>query len=363
MKTDVSLPNPDKIAPYLTDEARWKALIQRDSTAEGEFFYSVRTTGVYCRPTCSSRLPKRENVQFHETSEAAERAGFRACKRCQPNGSSLSEHYANVVAKACRLIETSEKAPALAALANAVGMSPFYFHRIFSHFTGLTPKAYATARLAEKVRQQLPQSASVTEAIYEAGFDSSSRFYAQSSEILGMPAQTFRSGGAGVQIRFAVGESALGSILVAASEKGICAILMGNDPNELAHNLQHRFPKAQLIGGDSEFEKWVAQVVGFVENPKLGLNLPLDIQGTVFQQRVWQALREIPLGETRNYTEIAQRIGLPKAARAVALACGANRHAVAIPCHRVVRTDGGISGYRWGVERKRALLQKEGVDV
>jgi AraC family transcriptional regulator of adaptative response/methylated-DNA-[protein]-cysteine methyltransferase len=263
------------------------------------------------------------------------------------------------VAKACRLLDAAEDMPNLDALAEAAGMSRFHFHRVFKTITGVTPKAYAAAHRAQRVRDELSRSDTVTAAIYGAGFNSHGRFYATSSEVLGMTPTTFRSGGNGASIRFTVGECSLGSILVAATEKGVCAILLGNDPDALVRDLQDRFPRAQLLGGDQDFEQWVAKVVGFVEAPALGLNLPLDVRGTAFQQRVWQALREIPAGSTASYTDIAQRIGVPNAVRAVAQACAANTIAVAIPCHRVVRNDGTLSGYQWGVERKRVLLARE----
>lgn len=338
---------------------RWKAVVHRDRNADGKFYYSVKTTGVYCRPSCAARLARRENVQFHISCKDAERAGFRPCKRCQPDSQSLDELHAVAVARACRIIETAEKAPALETLAKSAGMSVFHFHRVFKKIVGLTPKAYATAHRAKRMRKELPKRKTVTEAIYGAGFNSNSRFYAGSSQMLGMTPKKFREGGTGTAIRFAVGECSLGSILVASSEKGVCAILLGDDPNELAKDLQNRFPKARLIGGDKNFERIVARVIGFIEAPKFGLNLPLDIRGTAFQQRVWKALCEIPVGATASYTEIAKRIGAPKAIRAVAGACAANAIAVAIPCHRVLRNDGNLSGYRWGVERKRTLLQKE----
>ena len=263
------------------------------------------------------------------------------------------------VAKACHIIKSSDTAPKLAALAKSVGMSAFHFHRVFTKAIGLTPKAYAIADRAERVRQALPRRNSVTEAIYDAGYNSNSRFYEKSSEMLGMRPKSFRNGGSGATIRFAVGECSLGSILVAASDKGVCAILIGDDANELTRDLQRRFPKANVIGGDRKFERIVAQVVGFVEQPRTACNLPLDIRGTAFQQRVWQALRKIPAGTTTTYAEIAARIGEPRSVRAVAGAIASNPIAVAIPCHRVIRTDGTLSGYRWGVARKRALLKRE----
>ncbi|MDQ2890522.1 MAG: bifunctional DNA-binding transcriptional regulator/O6-methylguanine-DNA methyltransferase Ada, partial [Gemmatimonadota bacterium] len=342
-----------------TDDARWAAVTQRDATADGTFYYSVRTTGVYCRPSCGSRLARRENVRFHTTRVDAERGGFRPCKRCRPNERSLAEQHGVVVASACRSIERAERAPTLEALASAANMSRFHFHRVFRAITGVTPKAYSTACRARRVREELsqvPRTGTVTRAIYEAGFNSSGRFYAASGAVLGMTPTDFRSGGKGAAVRFAVGECSLGSVVVAATERGVCAILLGDDPEALVRDLQDRFPNAQLIGGDTQFEQLVAKVVGFVETPALGLDLPLDVRGTAFQQRVWQALREIPAGSTLSYSEVASRIGAPRAVRAVAQACASNSIAVAIPCHRVVRSDGALSGYRWGVERKRALL-------
>jgi AraC family transcriptional regulator of adaptative response/methylated-DNA-[protein]-cysteine methyltransferase len=344
---------------FASDDNRWEAVLRRDRNADGTFFYAVLTTGVYCRPSCASRRPRPENVRFYATTQDAERAGFRPCKRCRPDAQGPLEQQAEAVAKACRLIETAETMPSLDALADAAGMSRFHFHRVFKSATGVTPKAYAAARRASRMRDELPRSNTVTEAIYDAGYNSSGRFYAASAAVLGMAPKNFRSGGKDASIRFAIGESSLGSILVAATEKGVCAILLGDDPEILLRDLQNRFPKAQLIGGDKDFELLIAKVVGFVEAPRLGLDLPLDIRGTAFQQRVWQALRKIPVGATLSYTELAKRIGRPNAVRAVASACAANAIGVAIPCHRVVRNDGTISGYRWGVERKRELLARE----
>jgi AraC family transcriptional regulator of adaptative response/methylated-DNA-[protein]-cysteine methyltransferase len=346
-------------AGYVTDEAKWQAVVTKDRNADGAFFYSVKTTGVYCLPSCPARPALRRNVAFHETCEEAERAGFRPCKRCWPRGPRLAQAHAASIAKACRAIEAAEKSPTLEALARAAGMSAFHFHRVFKKLTGLTPKGYAAAHRSQRVRAQLAQNNTVTTAIYDAGFVSNGRFYARAADMLGMKPKRYQRGGAGETIRFAIGECSLGSILVAASERGVCAIFLGDDPGTLARELQDRFSKADLIGGDAEFEKLVAKVIGFVEAPRLGLDLPLDVRGTAFQQRVWQALREIPAGLTASYAEIASRLGLPKAARAVAGACAANAIAVVIPCHRVVRRSGDLCGYRWGVERKRALLEKE----
>jgi AraC family transcriptional regulator of adaptative response/methylated-DNA-[protein]-cysteine methyltransferase len=344
---------------FASDDARWAAVVARDRRADGIFYYSVRTTGVYCRPSCAARRARRENVRFHATPQEAEGAGFRPCRRCRPAERAPAAQHAAAVAKACRLIETAEDMPNLGALAEAAGLSRFHFHRVFKASTGLTPRAYGAAHRARRVRDELPRRPTVTDALYEAGFNSNARFYATSSEILGMTPTDFRAGGAGTSIRFAVGECSLGSILVAATHKGVCAILLGDEPQALVRELQDRFPRANLIGGDAGFEALVAKVVGLVEAPRLGLDLPLDVRGTAFQQRVWKALREIPAGVTTTYAAIAKRIGTPQAVRAVGAACAANAIAVAIPCHRVVRTDGDLAGYRWGVERKRALLARE----
>ncbi len=274
----------------------------------------------------------------------------------------VDSQRAAAVAGLCRLIESAESPPGLAQLARHAGWSPRHLHRIFKEVTGLTPKAYAEAHRAQRVRQGLAQGTSVTDAIYGAGFASASRFYEKTDAVLGMTPTRYRSGAAGLRIRFAVGRCSLGDILVAASARGICAILLGNDPDRLLRELQDRFPRAELRGGDAGFRRMVAQVVGFVEAPRKGLGLPLDVQGTAFQQRVWQALRRIPAGRTASYAEIARRIGAPKAVRAVAGACAANTLAVAIPCHRVVRSDGTLSGYRWGIARKQALLDRETMD-
>jgi len=344
---------------FVSDEDRWTAVGRRDRRADGVFYYAVRTTGVYCRPSCPARRARREHVQFYGTGSEAERAGFRPCRRCRPTEAALSERRAVAVAQACRLIEAADDPPGLETLAAASGMSRFHFHRVFKELTGVTPKAYAAAHRARRVRDELSRNETVTGAIYEAGFNSSGRFYAIAPDVLGMTPTAFRSGGEGASIRFAVGQCSLGSILVAASARGVCAILLGDDPEVLVHELEERFPKARLIGGERGFEKLVARVVGFVEAPGLGLDLPLDVRGTAFQRRVWRALRAVPPGMTVTYREIATRVGAPKAVRAVAQACAANSLAVAIPCHRVVRTDGALSGYRWGVTRKRALLDRE----
>ncbi len=347
------------VEPATEHDPRWAAIVARDRSADGVFYYSVKTTGVYCRPSCAARLANPRNVRFHPSLEHAERAGFRPCKRCKPGQPSLQERHTATITKICRLIENADEEPNLTVLAQATGLSPHYFHRLFKAITGLTPKTYTVAHRAQKMREQLKRSETVTEAIYAAGYNSDGRFYAQSDAMLGMTPGVFRAGGTNTDIRFAVGECALGAILVASSAKGVCAILLGDDPDHLVRNLQDRFPQAELIGGNEAFEAMVAKVVGFVEAPGIGLDLPLDVRGTAFQQRVWQALQAIPAGETASYRDIARRIGLPNAVRAVAGACAANALAVAIPCHRVVKSDGALSGYRWGVERKRALLIRE----
>ncbi|WP_249931158.1 bifunctional DNA-binding transcriptional regulator/O6-methylguanine-DNA methyltransferase Ada [Ramlibacter sp. 2FC] len=348
----------DPAAATLRDP-RWAAVLARDAQADGRFVYSVRSTGVYCRPSCPSRHARPENVRFHASCAEAEQAGFRPCLRCRPQEAALPERHAALVARACRLIAASEQALPLAELARQLDLSPHHLHRLFKQHTGLTPRAWAQAARAQRLREALARGAPVTEALYEAGYGGSSRLYEQADQVLGMTPGRYRAGGAGSEVRFALGQCSLGAILVAGSERGICAIALGDEPEPLLRELQDRFPRATLVGGDAGFEQWVARVVGLVEAPALGLDLPLDLRGTAFQQRVWQALREIPPGQTCSYTELAQRLGAPRAVRAVAGACAANPLAVAIPCHRVVRSDGGLSGYRWGVARKAALLARE----
>jgi AraC family transcriptional regulator of adaptative response/methylated-DNA-[protein]-cysteine methyltransferase len=298
-------------------------------------------------------------VQFYLTGEDARRAGFRPCKRCKPDGQPLTEVNAEKIAAACRLIERADEIPPLKELAGVAGMSVYHFHRTFKAVTGLTPRDFAKAHRSNRVRTSLERSNTVTDAIYEAGFSSNSRFYETSNQVLGMTPSIFRDGGSDTDIFFAIGQCSLGSILAAQSNKGVCSILIGDDPDVLVHDLEKQFPKANLIGNEPAYEELVARVVSLIEQPGLGFDLPLDIRGTAFQQRVWKALRQIPPGSTASYADIATKIGMPKAVRAVAQACGANGLAVAIPCHRVVRSDGSLSGYRWGVDRKRALLERE----
>lgn len=342
-----------------TSDPRWNAILTRDRSADGSFVYSVRTTGVYCRPSCAARRANPKNVQFHTTTGEAELAGFRPCKRCRPGQLTLEQQHATTIARLCREMDATGEPRRLEDLAKRAGLSPYHFHRVFKAVIGLTPGAYAAAQRARRVRNTLQTAPTVTDAIYDAGFNSGGRFYGTSNEMLGMKPRTYRAGGADMEIRFAVGECSLGSILVAQSIKGICAILLGDDPEALVKDVQDRFPRAALVAGHRAFEQTVAAVVAAVEAPAVGLHLPLDVRGTAFQARVWRALRDIPPGSTASYAEVAQRIGAPTSARAVARACAANPVAVAIPCHRVVRTDGGLSGYRWGIERKRELLSRE----
>ncbi len=351
---------PTLTAPTDTStDPRWLQVLARDKSADGRFWYSVATTGVYCRPSCPSRAAHPRNVALHGSLVDAQATGFRACRRCRPDGPSRDEVNAATVAQVCRLIEAGETTPSLGALAEAVGLSPGHLHRVFRTATGLTPRAYAAGLRADRVREKLAGDGSITTAMYDAGFNSSGRFYEQAAGLLGMTPGRYKAGGVDEVIRFAVGESSLGAILVASSARGVVSILIGDDPDALAQDLQDRFPRARLVGGDAAYEGLVARVVGLVEAPRLGHDLPLDVRGTAFQQRVWCALRQIPPGSPSSYAEIAERIGSPRSVRAVAGACAANAIAVAIPCHRVVRSDGALSGYAWGVERKRRLLELE----
>lgn len=340
--------------------ARWQAVLTRDGSTLAPFFYAVVTTGIFCRPDCPARRPHEKNVEFFDRVDQAREAGYRPCKRCRPDEKSPDAVAADKIAQACRTIESAEEEPGLEALANDSRLSVFHFHRLFKAQTGVTPKAYARAQRLQKVRQGLNGDApSVTSAMYEAGFNSSSRFYETATQALGMSPAAYMKGGKNQRILFAVGECSLGSVLVACSAKGVVAILLGDTAEGLLGDLQSRFSHAELIGGDEAFEALVARVVGFVDAPRIGLDLPLDIQGTAFQERVWQALRKIPVGSTASYSEIAKSIGAPSSSRAVAQACGANKLAIAIPCHRVVRSDGNLSGYRWGIDRKEKLLELE----
>jgi AraC family transcriptional regulator of adaptative response/methylated-DNA-[protein]-cysteine methyltransferase len=340
-------------------DPRWEAFSSRDRTAEGRFVAAIITTGVYCRPGCPSRLPRPENVRFFATNKEAAAAGFRPCKRCRPDGLSIQDTLAQAITKATALIEAAEGRPDLNAIAREAGLSRHHFHRAFKSLAGVTPGSYYRSLREGRAVAGLKKGTAVTEVIYDAGYGSSSRFYETLAPKLGMKPGTFLKGGAGEVIRFAVGECSLGSILVAATDKGICAIQLGDDPEALVDALQERFPNASLAGGDAGFERVVAEVIGMAEDPARGLRLPLHVRGTAFQLKVWEALRTIKPGETLTYKELAAKIGTPGAVRAVASACANNKIAVAIPCHRVVRTGGVLAGYRWGVERKAVLLARE----
>jgi len=337
----------------------WAALEKRDASAAGRFFYGVRTTGVYCRPGCTSRLPLRKNTLFFETLAEAEAAGLRPCKRCRPaDGSAASRHVA-AIERACTLLRQSETMPTLSELADAAGISPFHFHRVFKQITGATPRDYARTHRLGRFAEKLDAGEPVTQAIYASGFGSSSRAYETAPAGLGMTPGARRRGGDGQTIRFATIETPLGWALVAATGRGICMTALADDRESLAAALRQRFPAAKVVADEAGLKDWADRIVQFITAPDHNLDLPLDIRGTAFQARVWRALQKIPLGKTASYTEIAAALGQPKAVRAVAQACAANKLALLVPCHRVVRSDGDLGGYRWGVERKRVLLAKE----
>ena len=340
---------------------RWTALRERDQTADGHFFYSVRSTGVYCYPSCSARPPLPENVAFHDTRQQAEAAGFRPCKRCRSDLPPRLERESRLVARACRIIEASENILSLTELAKAVGSSPHHFHRLFKRVTGVTPKSYGDAHRHTRVKTALTNGDGVTKALYEAGYNSSCRFYDSTDKMLGMTPKAYRAGGEGETIKYSVEQCSLGHVLVAMSGRGVCAILIGDNPESLAQDLERQLPKADLQAAATSLRDTVAKVLRLIDDPLLEdkTSLPLDIRGTAFQRQVWNALRQIPAGKTVSYSELAAKIGLPKGARAVASACAANSLAVAIPCHRVIAVDGNISGYRWGVKRKKRLLEIE----
>lgn len=342
-------------------DPRWPRVLARDSAADGTFVFAVSTTGVYCRPSCGARVPRPENVSFYTTCADAERAGFRACKRCSPSLPPLAERNAALVAELCRELDRDEATPRLDTLARARGLSVSHLSRTFKAVTGLTPKAYTDARRATRMQDALGRAGSVTEAIYEAGYGGSSRFYEASKHVLGMTASAFRKGGHGERIAYSVVPCSLGQLLVAATDKGACCILLGDEPESLLRDLEIRFPAASLVSDVDSLTAMVHEVVRLVERPheRRALELPLDLRGTAFQRRVWQALREIPGGHTVTYEELARSIEAPKSARAVASACARNPLAVAVPCHRVIGKSGSLSGYRWGLERKRELLRLE----
>lgn len=344
-------------------EQCWTALEGRDPGAAGTFLYGVRTTGVYCRPGCTSRLPLRKNTMFFETAEAAEAAGLRPCKRCRPTEDSSASRHLAAVEKACALLRTSEATPSLGELADAAGISRYHFHRVFKQITGATPRDYARAHRLGRFAEKLDAGEPVAEAIYASGFGSSSRAYEAAPAGLGMTPGARRRGGSGQVIRFATVETPLGWAMVAATDRGICMTALADDRDSLVAALRQRFPAAEIMADDAGLENWADRIVGFITDPSRTLDLPLDIQGTAFQAQVWRALQKIPLGKTATYTEIAAALGQPKAVRAVAQACAANKLALLVPCHRVIRRDGELGGYRWGLERKRALLARESAAV
>jgi AraC family transcriptional regulator of adaptative response/methylated-DNA-[protein]-cysteine methyltransferase len=344
---------------FKSDARRWQAVKDRDSRAAGQFVYAVSTTGIYCRPGCSSRQPKKENVFFFNRHVEAEQAGYRPCKRCAPQLARQPDLTKEAITQACHIIEEAETPPSLEELATAVGFSPYHFHRLFKKSVGITPKQYADQVRLRRLRGNLQQDQTVTAAIFNAGYQSGSRFYESATASLGMTPKAYQKGGQGMAILYAIIESYLGWVLVAGTQKGICRIDFGQSPADLQTRLAESFPRAELRIADPGFEAVVNQVIAYIEAPSTALNLPLDVQGTAFQQRVWQALRGISAGTTASYIQIANQIGRPQAARAVAQACAANQLAVAIPCHRVVRSDGQLGGYRWGLERKKALLDLE----
>jgi AraC family transcriptional regulator, regulatory protein of adaptative response / methylated-DNA-[protein]-cysteine methyltransferase len=346
-------------AGLVTDAARLAAVRRRDPAADGRFFYSVATTGVYCRPSCAARPARAENIAFHDSADAAEQAGFRPCKRCTPRGPSQREREAAIVASVRAHIEGAEEALPLEALAAEAGLSPFYLHRLFKKVTGLTPRGYAAAHRLTRVGDELRDGVSVTEAIHGAGYSSSSRFYEAESRTLGMLPSELRRGGEGVEMRAVVRRCSLGMVLVAATARGLCAVAFGDHRGALRGALSERFPRARVLPADDALRALADRVVDIVDAGRVATDLPLDLVGTAFQQRVWRALREVPAGQTTTYAAIAARIGSPAAVRAVGTACGQNPVAVVVPCHRAVRGDGQLGGYRWGVERKRALLERE----
>ncbi|MBZ7513952.1 bifunctional DNA-binding transcriptional regulator/O6-methylguanine-DNA methyltransferase Ada [Klebsiella grimontii] len=341
-----------------TDERRWQAVCERDARADGQFVFAVLTTGVCCRPSCRSRRALRENVRFYPDVATAQAEGFRPCKRCQPEKSDPQQQKVEKVAAACRLLE-QETPMTLEALARQAALSPFHFHRLFKSVTGMTPKAWQQAWRARRLREALGQGEKITDAALSAGFPDSSSYYQQADAALGMTGRQFRRGGGDIDITWVCGDGPLGRCLVAESKRGVCAVLPGESDALLYAELASLFPNARLHPGDEAFRQRVAQVFSHLDDHRQPFSLPLDLRGTAFQLQVWQALRQIPAGETRSYRQVAQSIGRPRAVRAVASACAANKLALVIPCHRVVREDGALSGYRWGTARKALLLARE----
>ncbi|QIK14744.1 bifunctional DNA-binding transcriptional regulator/O6-methylguanine-DNA methyltransferase Ada [Leclercia sp. 29361] len=342
----------------INDDQRWLAVLARDESADGQFVFAVQTTGIFCRPSCRARHALRENVRFYADARQAELAGFRPCKRCRPDQQDPQAQRIATIEKACRLLE-QEQPLTLDMLAQAVAVSPYHLHRLFKSFTGMTPKAWQQAARAKRLRDALAQGEKITDSVLAAGFPDSSSYYRKADATLGMTAKQYRNGGEETTVRYALSNCTLGRCLVAESARGVCAILPGDEDRALIAELETLFPHAQREQADAAFAARVAQVIASVDNHAVALALPLDIRGTAFQRQVWQALCAIPGGETASYQQVANAIGHPGAVRAVARACAANRLAIIIPCHRVVRSDGGLSGYRWGTARKAALLRRE----
>ncbi len=346
-------------AQFNTDEARWNAVSENNSSADGAFYYAVITTGIYCRPSCRSRLPNRANVEYFTTCDDAEAAGYRACKRCRPTETSKAEETEQKIIHACRIIEESETSIKLDELAAKVNLSPYHFHRLFKKIVGVTPKQYAARHQSRRFQENLKTSPSVTDAIYSAGYGSSGSAYDKKRDQLAMKPKVYRKGADGVTITYGLAQCFLGWVIVAATDRGICAIEFGDDSDTLPGLVQARFPNAQLNKADIGFKTLIKEVVDFIESPEDTFQVPLDIQGTAFQQQVWKVLRQIKPGETMSYTDVAERMGKPNAVRAVASACASNKLAVVIPCHRVISKTGKTGGYRWGTERKESLLESE----
>jgi AraC family transcriptional regulator of adaptative response/methylated-DNA-[protein]-cysteine methyltransferase len=340
------------------DEAeRWQAVMNRDSRYDGRFVLGVRSTGIYCRPSCPARKPKRSNVVFYAAPEDAERAGFRACKRCQPNQQAFE---AEVIQQVCAYIDQHlDGRITLNNLGSIANLSPNHLQRVFKHVMGISPRQYVEARRIDQLKNRLKNGDTVTQALYEAGYSSSSRLYERANDHLGMTPATYRKGAKGMNIRYTVTECPLGYILVAAAERGICAVSLGDSPEYLESELRKDYPEAEISQDDFSLGEWVAALLAQINGEQPHLELPLDVRATAFQWRVWQELRAIPVGETRSYGEIAAAIGSPKAARAVGTACANNRVSLVIPCHRAVREDGSLGGYRWGLERKKRILEAE----
>jgi AraC family transcriptional regulator of adaptative response/methylated-DNA-[protein]-cysteine methyltransferase len=345
---------------HLNEAAQWKAVVNRDRGADGLFVYAVHSTGVYCRPSCPSRRPRRERVSFFETTGDARRQGFRACKRCAPDAFVAVDPWIEKVRRATVYLSNVEGHPSLARLAARLGGSPYHVQRNFKRIVGITPREYADACRLKTVKRRLRQGAEVTGAMLDAGYGSSSRFYERAVPKLGMRPSAYRRGGLGQEVEYAIVNSPLGRLLVAATPRGVCSVSMAGSDAEALRVLKDEYPRAMLTSNDGRLSEWTTAVLAHLEGRRPRLELPLDVQATAFQWQVWQALAAIPYGETRTYSDVARTIGQPRAARAVARACATNPVALAIPCHRVVPAAGGAGGYRWGTARKRTLLKMEG---